>query len=44
MKIPYTIKFDEDLLEKLKKEAKQNHLPFNRYVENLIKTHQTRVK
>jgi hypothetical protein len=44
MKKPQTFKFDPDLLSDLKKEAGKALIPFNRYVENLIKTHPKRKK
>lgn len=44
MKQPQTFKFDPDLLLDLREEAKKSLLPFNRYVENLIKTHPKRKK
>ena len=42
MKQSQTFKFDPDLIDDLNKEAKGIMIPFNRYVENLLKTHPTR--
>jgi hypothetical protein len=44
MKKPQTFKFDPDLLIDLQKEAVNDLIPFNRYVENLLKTHPKRSK
>lgn len=40
-KKPYLFKFDEELLEALKKEAKKEMRPFNNYVEVVLKKHIT---
>lgn len=42
MKKSQTFKFDPELIVKLIKEAKKKHLPYNRYVENLLKSHPDR--
>ena len=42
MKQLQTFKFDPDLLDKLKKEAKKIKVPFNRYVEKLLYFHPER--
>lgn len=44
MKQLQTFKFDPDLLSDLQKEAVNALIPFNRYVENLLKTHPKRKK
>jgi hypothetical protein len=44
MKQSQTFKFDPDLLIDLQKEAVNALIPFNRYVENLLKTHPKRNK
>jgi hypothetical protein len=42
MKKLQTFKFDPELIDSLNKEADKKHLPFNRYVENLLKSHPER--
>lgn len=44
MKTPYTIKFDPDLLEKLKKLAEKENRAFNNYVETALLEHSKRAK
>lgn len=44
MKQVQTFKFDPDLITDLKSEAVNALIPFNRYVENLLKTHPKRKK
>jgi hypothetical protein len=42
MKLPYSFKLDEDLLSKMKLEAKSENRSFNNYVESLLITHPSR--
>lgn len=44
MKQVQTFKFDPDLIEELKSESGSVDSPFNRYVENLLRTHPYRIK
>lgn len=44
MKQVQTFKFDPDLIDELKKESGSVSSPFNRYVENLLRTHPYRIK
>lgn len=44
MKQVQTFKFDPDLIEELKSESGSVSSPFNRYVENLLRTHPYRIK
>lgn len=43
MKQVQTFKFDPDLLADLKEESSSFHIPFNRYVENLLSNHPYRM-
>lgn len=44
MKQVQTFKFDPDLIKDLKDESDSVASPFNRYVENLLRTHPYRIK
>lgn len=39
MKVSQTLKLDPKLLKGLKQHAKKMEVPFNRYVESVLKTH-----